>query len=99
MAEMVAVAAVAGSGEQRGSLVGGSAAAVAGLGEVVVAVAVEAEAAAAAEASVSNRLAAGLWVALTPKWTHRTRGREGDSEPGRLIDHIFYFSNGGSMWG
>lgn len=34
MAEMVAVAAVAGSGEQRGSLVGGSAAAVAGLGEV-----------------------------------------------------------------
>lgn len=82
--EMVAVAAVVGSGEQRGSLVGGSGAAVVGVGEVAVVVAV-----------VSSRLAACLGLALTPAWTHRRRGREGDSEPGRLISQIFYFSNGG----
>jgi hypothetical protein len=87
MVEMVAVAAVAGSGEQRGSLVGGSGAAVAGVGVLVVV----AEVAAVVAAAVSSRLAAGLWLALTPAWTQRTRGREGDSEPGRPINHIFLF--------
>ena len=62
MVEMVAVAAVAGSGEHRGSLVGGSGAAVAGVGVLVVV----AEVAAVVAAAVSSRLAAGLWLALTP---------------------------------
>lgn len=79
--------AVAGSGEQRGSLVGGSGAAVAGVGEV------------AAVVAVSSRLAACLGLALTPVWTHRMRGREGDGVPGRLINHVFYFSNGGPCGG
>lgn len=76
--EMVAVVAVAGSGEQRGSLVGGSGAAVAGVGEVVV----EGE-------GVSSRLAAGLWLVLTPVWTHRRRGREGDSELNSVTSFIY----------
>lgn len=64
----MAVVAVAGSGEQRGSLVGGSGAAVAGVGEVVV----EGE-------GVSSRLAAGLWLVLTPSYFH-DRGRRRRAE-------------------
>lgn len=71
--EKAAAVAAAGSGEQRGSYVGGAGAAVAAM----------VEAGAAAAAVVSSRLAGGLGLVLIPAWTHR-RSREGDSEPGRL---------------
>lgn len=66
---MAAVEEVAGSGEQRGSLVGGrgaAVAAVAAVGEVVVVVV------------VSSRLAGGLWLVLTPACTQKEeqRGRQ-----------------------
>lgn len=83
---MAAVVAV--SGEQRGSLVGGSGAAVAGVGEVVAVV-----------VAVSSRLAACLGLALTPAWTHRTRSREGDSEPCRLSIISFISQMGGPCGG
>lgn len=81
--EKAAAVAAAGSGEQRGSSVGGTGAAVAAMVEV----------GAAAVAAVSSRLAGGLGLVLIPAWTHR-RGRERDSEPG---NHIFYFSNAGKQ--
>lgn len=71
--EKAAAVAAAGSGEQRGSSVGGTGAAVAAMVEV----------GAAAAAAVSSRLAGGLGLVLIPAWTH-SRGRERDSEPGRL---------------
>lgn len=89
--EMAAVAAGPASGGQRDSPTGGSW--TAGVAAVVEA---------AAEAVVvSSRLAGGPGLVLTPAWTHGRRDREGDSEPGGLIHHIFYFSNGAGEfpWG
>lgn len=63
------VVAVAGSGEQRGSLAGGTGTAVVGTVEVVV-----------VAAAVNSRLAGGLGLVLAPAWTHRPRDREGDNE-------------------
>lgn len=72
--EKAAAVAAAGSGEQRGSYAGGTGAAVAAMVEV---------GAVAAAAALSSRLAGGLGLVLIPAWTH-SRGRERDSEPGRL---------------